>query len=180
MKYLPIWMAIPFFATTLEVAASQEPQMLAEPPEIIDPPWLESRRQAQLATIDQFEVFCHFNFSDQIAQSGIHFRNKVVDDSGKYWQPVHYDHGNGLAIADVNGDGRSDLLVGKNWKELLVFLGVPGPELLARTPQKVAVAMPNDERNARLVDLNKDNKQDILIYHPSATDPHRVTLLVTR
>ena len=85
-----------------------------------------------------------------------------------------------VLLGDVNGDGRSDLLVGKNWEELHVFLGVPGPELLARTPQKVAVAMPNDERNARLVDLNKDNKQDILIYHPSATDLHRVTLLVTR
>ncbi|MCY3742262.1 MAG: VCBS repeat-containing protein [Candidatus Poribacteria bacterium] len=85
-----------------------------------------------------------------------------------------------LLLGDVNGDGRSDLLVGKNWKELHVFLGVPGPELLARTPQKVAVAMPNNEQNARLVDLNKDNKQDLLIYYPSTTDPHRVALLIAQ
>ncbi|MXV75142.1 VCBS repeat-containing protein [Candidatus Poribacteria bacterium] len=85
-----------------------------------------------------------------------------------------------VLLGDVNGDGRSDLLVGKNWKELHVFLGVPGPELLARTPQKVAVAMPNNEQNARLVDLNKDNKQDLLIYYPSTTDPHRVALLIAR
>ncbi len=85
-----------------------------------------------------------------------------------------------VLLGDVNGDGRSDLLVGKNWEELHVFLGIPGPELLAQTPEKIIVAMPNDERNARLVNLNRDNKQDILIHHPSTTDPHQVILLTAQ
>ena len=85
-----------------------------------------------------------------------------------------------VLMGDVNGDRRLDLLVGKSREELQVFIGVPGPDLLARQPKKVAVTLPMDERNTRLVDLNKDDKQDILMYHPSTTDSHRVTLLLAQ
>lgn len=83
-----------------------------------------------------------------------------------------------LLIGDVNGDKYLDLLVQKEWKELRVFLGVPGPNLFTRKPKKVAVTVPNNEKHTWLVDLNKDDKQDILMYHPDTTDSHRVTLLI--
>ncbi len=85
-----------------------------------------------------------------------------------------------VLIGDVNGDGCMDLLTGKNWNEMHVFLGVQGEHLFMKRPQKVKITMPEDERNIRLVDINRDNKKDILIYHRSNTETHQVTMLISK
>ncbi len=95
-----------------------------EPAAIVEPPWMARRQQTQLEAAQAYEVFCDFSFTDQLEASGIAFRNRVVDDSGKHHIPVHYDHGNGLAVGDVDGDGLYDLYfttqVGGNqlWRNL--------------------------------------------------------------
>ena len=81
---------------------------------------------------------------------------------------------------DVNGDRLLDLIVGKNWSEMHIFLGEQTPKVFAKKPQKVKVTMPNDERNIWLVDLNRDNKKDILIKNRSATQQNQVTMLISR
>ena len=48
-------------------------------------------------------------FKNQIELSKITFMNEVVDDAALRAIPMHYDHGNGLAAADVNGDGFVDI-----------------------------------------------------------------------
>ena len=42
------------------------------------------------------------------------------------------------------------------------------------------IAVPNNGEYVWLVDLNKDGKQDILMHHPSITEPHRVTMRIAR
>ncbi len=98
-----------------------------------------------------------------------------------------------LRIGDVTGDGRSDLLIADHPRIMVVFSGVPGPEIFARQPQEVKVAVPNDEEYIWLVDLNKDGVQDILMHHSftlrdahgapklvPGTEPHRVTMLIAQ
>lgn len=85
-----------------------------------------------------------------------------------------------VLLGDVNGDGHSDLLVQRGRERLLVHLGVPGPELFAKRPQRILVATPQDEEYTWLADLNQDGRQDVLMHHPSTTEPHRVTMLMSR
>lgn len=85
-----------------------------------------------------------------------------------------------VLVGDVNGDGRSDLLTGERWDELNVFLGTPGKDPVATRPITVAVDLPGNELNARLEDLDKDGKDDLVIQHPSATEPGRISILMAR
>ena len=95
-------------------------------------------------------------------------------DSGK--KAMHFP---ALLFGDVNGDGRPDLLMQNGPKELCIFPNLTGPNLFARKPQRVAVVMPYEEYTW-LVDFNKDGMQDLLMHHPSTTEPHRVTMLIAR
>jgi hypothetical protein len=58
-------------------------EKVAVPEDALNPTWLEARRQAQLKTVDKFEVVHDFRFTDMVEESGIRFRNKIVDDAGR-------------------------------------------------------------------------------------------------
>jgi hypothetical protein len=85
---------------------------------------LPARKAAQLAAAKQITVFHGFQLTDRLPESGITFRHQGTDDSGIHYKAVHYDHGNGIATADVDGDGLPDLYLvtqlGENqlWKNL--------------------------------------------------------------
>ncbi len=79
------------------------------PAELRDTSWLAKLRSEQVKAASSLPVFHDFRFTDRLIESGISFTNQIVQDAGKTYKAVHYDHGNGMAIADVDGDGLYDI-----------------------------------------------------------------------
>jgi enediyne biosynthesis protein E4 len=70
---------------------------------------LPARKKRQLEAMAGVRAFHGFRFTDRVRESGIGFVHEAVCDAGKFYKAAHYDHGNGLAAADVDGDGLPDL-----------------------------------------------------------------------
>ena len=90
-----------FLATNL-ISIPRRPQAEVEQ-------WMEARKASQIKTAAEFSAFHEFQFTDRLAGSGITFKHQVVDDAGKNLVAGQYDHGTGLAVADVDGDGLPDI-----------------------------------------------------------------------
>jgi enediyne biosynthesis protein E4 len=124
---------------------------------------LPARKKAQLQTAAQFKVFYQFQFTDKLKESGITFVHHVVNDAGKTYKPVHYDHGSGIAVADVDGDGLYDIYfvnqLGSNelWKNLGggKFKNITAEAGVA-VPGRISVA-------ASFADIDNDGDQDLFV-----------------
>ena len=118
--------------------------------------------EQQLSTV-HFEVDYDFRFTDQRAASGISFQHRIVDDAAKDYKPVHYDHGSGIATADVDGDGLYDIyFVNQNgpnelWKSL-------GGGRFVNITAEAGVGMEGRiQVAASFADVDNDGDQDLYV-----------------
>ena len=161
-KILSLAGAVSVFLVPFSVASEKATTQLLVPEEI-GLKELAARQAMQLKTRPQFEVFYDFLFTDRQAESGITFRHIIVDDAGPRYKPVHYDHGNGIAAGDVDGDGRTDLyfltFLGDNelWRNL-------GGGRFENITQKAGVAMTDRiSVAASFADIDNDGDPDLFV-----------------
>ncbi len=138
-------------------------QELNEPRSQRETDWLLRRKQAQVDEAKGYEVFHDFKFEDRLAESGITFKGSVTEDSKRDYKADHYDHGNGIAAADVDGDGLTDIYfvnqVGCNelWRNL-------GGGRFENITEKAGVGMCGQiSVTASFADIDNDGKPDLFV-----------------
>ncbi|HEY2435039.1 MAG TPA: CRTAC1 family protein [Vicinamibacterales bacterium] len=133
------------------------------PANVNDTAWLTRAKDAQVKAMATVSAFHDFQFSDHLAESGITFRHHIVDDAGRTYKAAHYDHGNGIAVADVDGDGLLDIYfvsqVGGNqlWRNL-------GGGKFENITASAGVAVPDKVSvSASFADIDNDGDQDLYV-----------------
>ena len=114
-RVIPGWRCrVAFVVATLLVACRSDREaptsvVRLSPPQLADTARLTTLGDEQRKSASRSAVFQGFRFIDRLPESGITYRNRVVADAAKTYKSAHYDHGTGMAVADVDGDRRLDV-----------------------------------------------------------------------
>lgn len=92
-------------------------------------------------------------------------------DSGEV--SVHFPP---MAVGDIDGDGREDLLLGRDQDALLIHRGTEGDALFAEDPIRIAVEVPAAEDGFRLEDVDGDGVLDLIMLIALAEPPRETVV----
>jgi len=127
--------------------------------------FIDPRAATQAEQARTSKIYHDFKFENKAFESGIDFRHKIVDDLGRNAIAVHYDHGNAVAVADVDNDGLTDIyfttLAGTNelWRNL-------GDGRFENITEFAGLTIHNRiGMGASFADIDNDGDQDLYITH---------------
>ncbi len=150
-------------AAPAATAAAGGTTILHIPPQDVGVETLEGRALAEHTALKQLQAPIDFRFTDRLPESGITFENHVVDDAAKTYKAAHYDHGNGVAAADVDGDGRLDLYFTSQMGGDELWMNEGGGHFRNAT-QAAGVGVPGRVSvTATFADIDNDGDEDLYV-----------------
>jgi hypothetical protein len=133
------------------------------PPHDMGVETLGARQAAQEKAAQEWSVFHDFHFTDKAAESGITFVHHATEDSTKYYKPNHYDHGNGIAVADVDGDGLPDIYFVSQLGGNELWKNVGGGKFVNITESAGVALKDRVSVTASFADIDNDGAPDLYV-----------------
>jgi hypothetical protein len=143
--------------------AGANPAVIDVPPVDIGAQTLDARAAAERSDAAKLKVPYDFRFTDRLPESGITFVHQIVDDAGKTYKAAHYDHGNGIAAADVDGDGKIDLYFVNQLGGSELWRNVGGGKLENITASAGVAVAGRIGVTASFADIDNDGDQDLFV-----------------
>ena len=135
------------------------------PPDVGAPAWIDARRKTQLLANQTLSIRADFSLQDVQPESGINFLHRVVDDAGLTYKAAHYDHGSGMAVADVDGDGHLDVLLVNQAGPNGLFRNLGNGKFTDITSE-AGLALPQDIGvGVSFADIDNDGDPDVYLTH---------------
>jgi hypothetical protein len=133
------------------------------PPVDVGAQTLEARAAAERSDAAKLTVPHDFRFTDRLPESGITFVHQIVDDAGKTYKAAHYDHGNGVVAADVDGDGRTDVYFVNQLGGSELWRNVGGGRFENITKSAGVAVADRIGVSASFADIDNDGDQDLFV-----------------
>jgi enediyne biosynthesis protein E4 len=145
------------------LTAGQAPVQMPYPVHDVGVDTLAARKQAQVEAVKSLEAFHGFQFSDKVVESGITFVNRAVDDAVAHYKMSHYDHGTGLAVADVDGDGLYDIFFVNQVGGNELWRNAGGGRFTSLTRDAGVALAGRVSVGAAFGDIDNDGDQDLFV-----------------
>lgn len=124
---------------------------------------LREAASAQAASASGIKTFHGFRFSDRQLESGIRFVNGMTDDSGRSEKAIHYDHGCGVAAADIDGDGLEDLYFANQIGGNQLWRNLGGGRFENITDRSGVAVSGRVSSGVAFADLDNDGDPDLIV-----------------
>jgi hypothetical protein len=125
--------------------------------------WMVPRKKKQIDASKDWQVMHDFQYTDLQPSSGINFRHYPVDCALREYKSAHYDHGNGVAVADIDNDGLLDVYLATQIGSNALYRNLGNGQFKNITQDSETGLADRVSVSASFADIDNDGDADLFV-----------------